>query len=166
MRSFEVRDGGFYLNGERRPADGRGAHGAAAIRSSAWPSRADWIAHDHDDMKELNCVFTRVHWQQDRRVLDYCDRNGILIQVEVPTWGPKTFKGMKEQPDAALMDNGLEQLREMIRRDRNHPCVVAWGLCNEMNGQNPPAQEFIRRMYEEAKRLDPTPPAHLRVAIP
>jgi beta-glucuronidase len=35
-------------------------------------------------MKELNCVFTRVHWPQDRRVLDYCDRHGILIQMEVP----------------------------------------------------------------------------------
>ena len=53
------------------------------------------------------------------------------------------------------MENGLEQLREMIRRDRNHPSVVAWGLCNEVNGQNPVAQEFIRRMYEEARRLDP-----------
>jgi beta-galactosidase len=24
-----------------------------------------WITHDHDDMKELNCVYTRVHWPQD-----------------------------------------------------------------------------------------------------
>ncbi|MCK7477294.1 MAG: hypothetical protein M0C28_07190 [Candidatus Moduliflexus flocculans] len=48
---------------------------------------ASWIEHDHADMKELNCVLTRVHWQQDRRVLDYCDRHGILIQLEVPTWG-------------------------------------------------------------------------------
>jgi beta-glucuronidase len=43
----------------------------------------------------------------------------------------------------------------MIRRDRNHPSVFAWGLCNEINGQNPPAREFARRLYEEAKRLDP-----------
>ncbi len=49
---------------------------------------ASWIEHDHADLKELNCVFTRVHWQQDRRVLDYCDRHGILIQLEVPDLGP------------------------------------------------------------------------------
>ena len=57
-------------------------------------------------MKELNCVYTRVHWPQDRRVLDYCDRHGILIQTEVPAWGPATFAGMGEQPDAEIMENG------------------------------------------------------------
>ena len=51
--------------------------------------------------------------EQDRRVLDYCDRHGILIQTEVPTWGPKTFEGVGEQPAEAIMQNGLEQLREM-----------------------------------------------------
>ena len=32
-----------------------------------------------------------------------------------------------------------EQLREMIQRDRNHACIFSWGLCNEVNGQNPAA---------------------------
>lgn len=154
VRSFEARGDGFYLNGERVRLMGvermAGSHPDFGMAEPP-----EWIVHDHNDMKELNCVFTRVHWQQDRRVLDYCDRNGILIQVEVPAWGPKTFAGMKDQPDMALMENGLEQLREMIQRDRNHPSVVAWGLCNEVNGQNPVAKEFIRRMYEEARRLDP-----------
>jgi beta-glucuronidase len=110
-------------------------------------------------MKELNCVLTRVHWMQDRRVLDYCDRHGILMQLEVPTWGPDTFKGMTDQPLPTLIQNGLEQLREMIEQNRNHPSVVIWGLCNEIGGQNPPAYEFARRMREEAKRLDPRRPA-------
>jgi len=116
---------------------------------------AEWIEHDHDDLKHLNCVFTRAHWQQDRRVLDYCDRHGILIQSEVPTWGPNTFKGMGEEPDADILENGREQLREMIARDRNHPSICSWGLCNEIGGQNPPAYHFAQRMLEDSKRLDP-----------
>ena len=155
IRLIEARGGGFYLNGERvrlmgveRMAGSNPEYGMAEPES--------WIAHDHDDMKELNCVYTRVHWQQDRRVLDYCDRHGILIQTEVPTWGGDTFRGMGAEPDADIMQNGLEQLREMIARDRNHPCVFSWGICNEIGGQNPPAAAFARRMYAEAKALDPT----------
>jgi beta-galactosidase len=113
-----------------------------------------WIEHDHRDLKHLNCVFSRVHWPQDKRVLEYCDRHGILMQEEVPAWGYETFAGMSSQPDAGLMQNGLEQLREMVARDRNHPCIVSWGLCNEIVGQNPPAYNFAKTMLTEAKRID------------
>ena len=154
IRRIEAHDGGFFLNGERVRLMGvERMAGSNPEYGMAEPER--WIAHDHDDMKELNCVFTRVHWQQDRRVLDYCDRHGILIQTEVPTWGGDTFRGMAGEPDADIMQNGLEQLREMIARDRNHPCIFSWGICNEINGQNPPAAAFARSMYAEAKALDP-----------
>lgn len=154
VRKIEARDGGFYLNGERVRLMGV-ERMAGSNPEFGMAEPAEWIEHDHADMKELNCVYMRVHWQQDRRVLDYCDRHGILIQTEVPTWGPQTFAGMKDEPSETLMQNGLEQLREMIARDRNHPCVFSWGMCNEINGQNPPAARFARRMYEEAKNLDP-----------
>lgn len=158
IRSFEVKPDGFYLNGERVRLMGvERMAGSNPEFGMAEPE--PWIVHDHDDMKELNCVFTRVHWPQDKRVLDYCDKHGMLIQVEVPGWGPNTFRGMKDEPSPEIMNNGLEQLREMIARDRNHPCVVSWGMSNEIGGQNPPAYQFIKRMYEESKRLDPRRPA-------
>jgi beta-glucuronidase len=103
----------------------------------------------------LNSVYTRVHWPQDRTVLDWCDRHGMFIQTEVPTWGPGTFRGMTHEPSVDILNNGLEQLREMIARDRNHPCMFSWGVCNEIGGQNPPAYAFAKRMYEESKKLDP-----------
>ena len=154
VRRFEVKADGFYLNGERI-----GLMGVERMAGSnpefGMAEPAEWIVHDHADLKNLNCVFTRVHWPQDRRVLDYCDRNGILIQTEVPTWGPQTFAGMANEPSQVILQNGLEQLRELIARDRNHPCICSWGVCNEINGQNPPAYAFAKRMYEEAKSLDP-----------
>ena len=155
VRKFEAKNSGFYLNAERVRLMGvermAGSHPDYGMAEPA-----SWIEHDHNDLKELNCVLTRVHWQQNRRVLDYCDRHGILMQEEVPAWGPDTFQGMSDEPAPVILENGLEQLREMIARDRNHPSIFAWGLCNEVNGQNPPAQKFIRRMAEEAKKLDPT----------
>jgi beta-galactosidase len=155
VRKLEVKDNGFYLNGERVRLTGvERMAGSNPEFGMAEPN--EWITHDHEDLKHLNCVFTRVHWPQDKRVLDYCDRHGILIQTEIPTWGPDTFEGMRAEPDADILENGLEQLREMIARDRNHPSVVAWGLCNEIGGQNPPAYQFAKRMLHEAKRLDPS----------
>ncbi len=157
VRKIEVRGAEFLLNGERvRLAGVERMAGSHPDFGMAEP--AAWIAHDHDDLKELNCVFTRVHWQQDRRVMDYCDRHGILIQIEVPTWGPGTFHKIDGAGLEAITTNGLEQLREMIARERNHPCVFSWGLCNEVDGQNPVAREFVRRMLREAKALDPRRP--------
>ncbi len=154
VRKLEVKDGQFYLNGEHVRLMGV-ERMAGSNPEFGMAEPAEWIEHDHRDLKHLNCVFTRVHWPQDKRVLDYCDRHGILMQTEVPTWGSDTFQGMGAQPDAAIMENGLEQLGEMISRDRNHPSVVVWGLCNEIGGQAPPAYQFAKRMLEEAKRLDP-----------
>jgi len=154
VRTLEVIDGAFHLNGERVRLMGvERMAGSNPEFGMAEPT--EWITHDHADMKHLNCVFTRVHWPQDKRVLDYCDRHGILMQTEVPAWGWETFANMGSQPDSDIMENGLEQLREMIARDRNHPSVVVWGLCNEIAGQNPPAYQFAKHMLEEAKRLDP-----------
>jgi beta-galactosidase len=155
VRRLEVRDGAFHLNGERvRLMGAERMAGSNAAVGMAEPT--EQMVNDHADLKHLNCVFTRVHWPQDQRVLDYCDRHGILMQTEVPAWGSDSFNGMGDQPDADIMENGLEQLREMIARDRNHPSVVVWGLCNEIGGQAPPAYQFAKRMREEAKRLDPS----------
>lgn len=154
IRSIETRDNGFYLNGERvRLMGAERMAGSNPEFGMAEPGA--WIDRDHADMQELNCVYTRVHWPQDRRVLDYCDRNGILIQTEVPAWGPRTFENLTEKTSVEITDNGLAQLREMIAEARNHPCIFSWGVCNEVNGQNPPAAAFVRRLYREAKALDP-----------
>ena len=154
IRKIEIRGAAFYLNGERvrlmgveRMAGSNPEYGMA--------EPAEWIDRDHADMKELNCVYTRVHWPQDRAVLDWCDRHGILIQTEVPAWGSGTFREPTAEPSLEILNNGLEQLREMIGRDRNHPCIFSWGVCNEIDGQNPPAYAFARRLYQEAKKLDP-----------
>ncbi len=154
VRKFKAKSSGLYLNEEREKLMGvERMAGSNPEFGMAEPSQ--WITHDHDDLKHLNCVFTRVHWPQDKRVLDYCDRNGILIQSEIPAWGYETFAGMGAEPDEDILQNALDQLREMIARDRNHPSIVCWGLCNEIGGQNPSAYQFAKHLLEEAKRLDP-----------
>lgn len=155
IRKFEIRRQAFYLNGEKVSLIGvermAGSHPEMGMAETL-----DWIESNHRDLKQLNCVFTRVHWAQDRRVLDFCDRHGILFQEEVPAWGPDTFRNTSDEVQHALEQNGLDQLREMIERDRNHPCIVAWGLCNEVDGKNPRSRQFAHTIGAEARRLDPS----------
>jgi hypothetical protein len=74
IRSIEVKEGSFWLNCERMRLMGlERMAGSNPTYGMAEPTA--WIDHDHDDLKQLNCVFTRVHWPQDKRVLDYFDRN-------------------------------------------------------------------------------------------
>jgi beta-glucuronidase len=155
IRRFETRGTDFYLNGERVTLMGlermAGSHPEFGM---AEPS--EWIEANHRDMKELNCVFTRVHWPQDRRILEFCDRNGILMQEEVPAWGPGTFSKIDPGLQAQLTTNGLEQLRELITSHRNHPCIVSWGLCNEVDGKNPISRAFANTLAKQARSLDPS----------
>ncbi len=155
IRQFEIRGTAFYLNGEKVSLFGvermAGSHPELGMAETK-----EWIESNHRDMKNLNCVFTRVHWAQDKRVLEFCDRHGILMQEEVPAWGPDTFRDTTDETQRALEQNGLEQLREMIARDRNHPCIVSWGLCNEVDGKNPRSRQFAHLLSAETRRLDPS----------
>jgi beta-galactosidase len=153
IRQFEIRDTSFYLNGERVSLMGV-ERMAGSNPKFGMAEQTEWIDANHRDMKELNCVFTRVHWPQDRRVLDFCDRHGILMQEEVPAWGSFTFENISADLLSRLEANGLEQLREMVGRDRNHPCIVSWGLCNEVNGKNPQSRKFAQTLAQEARKLD------------
>lgn len=100
-------------------------------------------------LKETNCVLTRFHWQQDDAVLDWCDENGILVQEEVPFWGKDP-----EVPAGAQWKAASSQLREMIAAHRNHPCIIAWGVGNELDAQRPQTKRYIRRAVALAHELD------------
>jgi beta-galactosidase len=76
-------------------------------------------------IKDMGVNFIRLaHYQQSRRVLEHCDRLGILVWEEIP-WcrggiGDDTFQEM-----------GRRTLRNMIAQHYNHPSILLWGLGNE-----------------------------------
>lgn len=101
-------------------------------------------------MKNVNCVFTRFHWQQDEYILDWCDRHGILIEEEIPYWGGTTII------NDTLLKKGLQHLDEMTDAHFNHPSVIAWGIGNELQGHNPIVKSSLKTLYDHAKDLDPS----------
>jgi beta-glucuronidase len=102
-------------------------------------------------LKESNCVYTRFHWQQDDWVYDWCDRHGILVQEEVPFWGKNPEKiGMQQ------WKNFTQQINEMVNFHYNHPSIFAWGVGNELDGQNEVTIQYIKEAVAAAHGLDDT----------
>lgn len=147
LKKIDIKDGFFHLNGEPMRLMGvEWMPGSDPRYGMAEPQAV--MDRNLRDMKTLNTVLTRFHWQQDPFVFEFCDRNGILVQEEVPAWGRRTMKG-------SFNDIQLSQMKEMITAHYNHPSIYAWGICNEIGGQSSEAHQFVARGVEIARSLDP-----------
>jgi len=99
-------------------------------------------------LKNVNCIYTRFHWQQSQYVLDWADRHGLLIQEEIPYWGGETMI------NDTLLALGKQQLDEMISDHFNHPSVITWGIGNELDSHNPVNIESLKKLFSYAKERD------------
>ena len=80
------------------------------------------MKYDWDDMKALHVVLTRpVHYPQHPYVLDYADRNGVLLVPEIPMW---QFSE-EQMKDPRVLALAKRMMQEMIEQAGNHPSVFA-----------------------------------------
>lgn len=115
---------------KRLVLNGKTVHLYGTNRHQEYPWLGDaipkWI-HDMDlnDIKYgLGHNFLRTcHYTQDPYVYDWCDRHGVLVCEEVPN-----IKNIEFSDDIQE-----RHVREMIRRDRNHPSIIMWSMGNETN---------------------------------
>ncbi|MEP6626405.1 MAG: sugar-binding domain-containing protein [Ginsengibacter sp.] len=101
-------------------------------------------------MKDVNTIFTREHFQQSDVFYDFCDRNGILIQQEVPLWGPET------PANDTIRSIAIRQLETMVRNLYNHPSIFSWGVGNELRGRSADMKQMIADLITKARKLDPS----------
>ncbi|MFQ5811948.1 MAG: glycoside hydrolase family 2 TIM barrel-domain containing protein [Anaerolineae bacterium] len=153
VRLVELTEARFYLNGEPGRLVGLTRHADSPEHGLA--ETVTVMAADYDDLKRLNMVFSRpVHYPQSEFILDYCDRNGILLIPEVPAWQLNAA----QMADPDMLELAQQQLREMIAADFNHPSVWAWSVGNEFDSTSTAGHEYVREMINLAKSLDPTRP--------
>lgn len=100
-------------------------------------------------LRDTNCVYTRFHWQQSEEVYEWCDANGMLVQEEIPFWGPDPASAGETQWEIFA-----QQIQEMVRAKRNHPCLIAWGVGNELTAQDPDTIRYIKRAVGYTRKLD------------
>ncbi|MDT7807577.1 MAG: hypothetical protein QOJ70_1390 [Acidobacteriota bacterium] len=155
LRSIEVRDGQVCINGEP-------VYLKMVLDQGYWPDGL--LAAPSDEALQTDIGWAkafgfngvRKHQKiEDPRWLTWCDRLGLLVWEEMPNareWSPQS-----EERLAA-------EWRRAVRRDYNHPSVVAWVPVNESMGfpglgtHHPGQYAFIERMVADTRRLDPTRP--------
>ena len=149
FRSIEMTPTHFVLNGE--PVRLMGVEwmpGSSMVNGMA--ETKEELFRNLTLMKEANCVYSRFHWQQDQAIYDWCDENGILYQEEVPAWGGETIF------NDTIIALGKMHLREMIEYHYNHPCIIAWGIGNELRSNAKDVLDGLAEWRRYAKELDST----------
>jgi beta-galactosidase len=135
---------GFFLNGKPVKIQGMCNHQDHAGVGSALPDRIQYFRIGK--LKEMGVnAYRTSHNPPTPELLDACDRLGMLVMDET--------RMMSSNPE------GLSQLARMVRRDRNHPCVILWSIGNEEPEQGTDRGERIAAtMKRLIRRLDPTRP--------
>jgi beta-galactosidase len=144
IRTVAYTAEGLVLNGKHVPLKGTCVHQDFAGLGTALPGDI----HEYKIRKLLEMgsnAYRSAHHPADPALLDICDRLGMLVMDE---------NRLLESSELRLGD-----LRDLIKRDRNHPSVVLWSLCNEeLIGGSSPAARMLRHLAEEVRRLDKTRP--------
>ena len=107
---------GVFINGQHVWIQGMCNHQDMAGVGSALPDRLQFYRIER--LKEMGCnAYRTSHNEPTKELLDACDQLGMLVLDE------NRRLGTDAEP--------LSELSRQIRRDRNHPSVFLWSLCNE-----------------------------------
>ena len=120
IRSFEFKGKeGFWLNGKRyHQLVGANRHQDFAYVGNALPNSQQW--RDAKRLRDAGFTIIRTaHYPQDPSFMDACDELGLFIIVATPGW-------QYWNKDKGWDEKVHENTRNIIRRDRNHPCVLMW----------------------------------------
>lgn len=144
-------DQGFLLNGKPYRLLGANLHQDRAERGAAClPEDFD---EDLDLAQEMGCNSLRLaHYPHSQEVYRRMDERGLVAWTEIP------FVNIYID-NPAYAENLRQQLRELVLQNYNHPCVLAWGLFNEVNsGWMENVTPMVAELNELAHRLDSSRP--------
>ena len=151
IRSFKVDpQKGFILNGKPYPLRGVSRHqDRPGIGNALLPE------HHREDI-ELICemganTIRLAHYQHAQYFYDLCDEKGLIVWAEIPYISSHLEKGV---------ENTKTQMTELIAQNYNHPCIVTWGLSNEitMSGASPAVVENHKMLNDLVHSMDKTRP--------
>lgn len=151
---FSPKDG-FHLNGRHYPL-----HGVA--RHQDWRDIGNAISVSHMErdlelIREVGANTVRLaHYQHNQYFYDLCDKVGLIAWVEIPYISEHMPNGR---------ENTFSQMKELIVQNYNHPCIVTWGISNEITISGHQHKKDMldnhRALQKLCKEMDSTRPTSL-----
>ena len=147
---------GFLLNGQAMKLQGVCLHHDLGALGTAVNRRATERQLQIMKGMGVNAIRTS-HNPPSPELLDLCDRLGLLVMDEAfDMWRqPKVKNGYSKYFD----EWHQKDLRDLIRRDRNHPSVIMWSIGNEIPEQSSTnGWEMAKQLTSISHEEDPTRP--------
>ncbi len=149
-------ENGFLLNGKNTKFKGVCMHHDLGPLGTAVNYRA--TERQVEILKQMGANAIRTsHNPPSPELLQICDRLGMLVQVEAfDEWKIGKVKNGYNKYFEAWHN---KDLRDMIRRDKNHPSIVMWSIGNEILEQNTPdGWKITKKLNDICHEEDPTRP--------
>lgn len=164
IRTIKVSGKEFLINGKPFYFRGFGKHEDMELRGKG--------LDDATNVKDFNLLkwigansFRTSHYPYAEEILDMADREGIVVIDESPavgmvfSFGNPTVKVFDEEHvGSKAFEHYLEVMRDLVNRDKNHPCVVMWSVANEPASWEEGAVKFLGSAMEQTRKMDPTRP--------
>ncbi len=156
VRTFEFSPkDGFHLNGRSYPLHGVSRH-------QDFKDIGNAITKEHHDrdmalILEVGANTIRLaHYQHDQYFYDLCDKVGMIVWAEIPYISEHLANGN---------ENTMSQMKELIIQNYNHPCIVTWGVSNEITISGKPLKKQMlenhHALNDLCHQMDPTRPTTL-----
>lgn len=151
IRTFEFSPkDGFHLNGRPYPLHGVSRH--QDWRDLGNALLPDKMEADMELIREVGANTIRLaHYQHNQYFYDLCDKYGMIVWAEIPYISEHMPNGR---------ENTFSQMKELIIQNYNHPCIVTWGISNEITISG---RKYKKDMLDNhhalqklCKELDPT----------
>ncbi|WP_297637079.1 beta-glucuronidase [uncultured Clostridium sp.] len=164
IRTVKIEGGKFLINNKPFYFKGFGKHEDSHIHGRGFDEATN--IKDFSLMKWIGAnSFRTAHYPYSEEIMRLADREGIVIIDETPGVGlhlnfmaTALFGGGAKREtwkEIGTMEHHKDVLRDLVKRDKNHPSVVLWSVANEPASEEEGADKYFGPLIELTRELDP-----------